>query len=184
MNKEKNRKAFPLSKLTMIAVFIALIAVLTSFPVAIPGGHGYIHLGDSMIYTCAWALGGPAAGVASAAGSALADILLGYPQYAIATLIIKFLMAYICYLIMKAFSYKMGTNIFAMAIASLIMVAGYVGYEYILSGRGGAVVVVIPNLIQAVGGVVLGAVFVAVLNSIRAFDPYIKWKADKQNEQN
>ena len=183
MNKEKNRKAFPLSKLTMIAVFIALIAVLTSFPVAIPGGHGYIHLGDSMIYTCAWALGGPAAGVASAAGSALADILLGYPQYAIATMIIKFLMAYICYLIMKAFSYKMGTNIFAMAIASLIMVAGYVGYEYILSGRGGAVVVVI-HIPEKSFLIIVGAVFVAVLNSIRAFDPYIKWKADKQNEQN
>lgn len=183
MNKQNNNKSFSVKTLTMISIFIALIAVMTSFSIAIPGGHGYIHLGDSMVYTSAWIIGGPAAGIASALGSALADVLLGYPQYALATLVIKFLMAYVCYLLMKAFSYKIGMNILAMAIASLILVVGYSFYEYFLSGMGGAIASIVPNIIQAVGGVTIGVVLIAILNRIDALTPYIRWKADKKNEQ-
>ena len=72
----------------------------------------------------------------------------------------------------------------AMVAASLILVSGYVAFEYFLSGAGGATAVIVPNLIQAAGGVAVGAVIVTVLNSIDALTPYIKWKADRQNEQN
>lgn len=177
MNKINNK--FSVKTLTMTAIFIALVTVLTAFvSFAIPGGYGYIHPGDSMIYLCAWALGGPIAGLASALGSALADILIGYPQYAIATFIIKFLMGYVCYLIMKAFSYKKITNVIGMIAASLIMVAGYVGYEYFLSGIGGATAALVPNLIQAAGGVAIGAVVVTVFDSIKGLNPYVTWKAN------
>ena len=180
MNNKNNN--FSVRRLTMTAIFIALITVLTAFvSFAIPGGYGYIHPGDSMIYLCAWALGGPIAGLASALGSALADILVGYPQYAIATFVIKFLMGYVCYLIMKAFSYKKLTNITGMIVASLIMVAGYVGYEYFLSGIGGATAALVPNLIQAAGGVIIGAVAVTVFDSINALSPFVTWKVKKNN---
>ena len=89
MNKHNN-KSMPVRTLTMAAIFAALITALTTFSFPIPGGYGYIHAGDSMIYTCAWALGGPVAGFAAAIGSALADILLGWAQYAPATAVIKF----------------------------------------------------------------------------------------------
>jgi len=173
---------FSVRTLTMTAIFIALVTVLTAFvSFAVPGGYGYIHPGDSMIYLCAWALGGPIAGLASALGSALADILVGYPQYAIATFVIKFLMGYTCYLIMKAFSYKKITNIIGMIVASLIMVAGYVGYEYFLSGIGGATAALVPNLIQAAGGVIIGVVAVTVFDSINALSPFVTWKEKKNN---
>ena len=158
MNNQNKTKRLPVRRLTVAAVFAALISVLTLLSFPIPGGHGYIHLGDSMIYACAWAVGGPLSGIAAAIGSALSDVLLGYPQYALATLIIKFLMGYICYLMMKAFSYKMLTNIFAMIAASAIMVVGYTIYEYFLSGIGGATIAFGQNLIQFVGGVTVGAV--------------------------
>lgn len=176
------KKSFPLRKLTVAAVFAALITILTTISIPIPGGHGYVHLGDSMIYACAWAVGGPIGGVAAAIGSALADVLLGWSQYALATLVIKFFMGYICFRLMKAFAYKAAGNIFAMVIASLIMVAGYCSFEYLLSGRGGAVAALAPNLIQAAGGVGLGAVLILALDKIKALNPYIAWKANKNNE--
>ncbi len=177
----KNDNKISIRTLTTTAIFIALITLMTAFvSVPIPGGYGYIHLGDSMIYTCAWVLGGPVSGIASAFGSALADILAGWPQYAIATFIIKFLMGYICYLVMKGLSYRKWTNIIGMITAAIIMVAGYVGYEYFLSGAGGAVAAIVPNLIQGAGGVVMGAVIVSIFDSINALSPFVTWKANKQ----
>ncbi|MEX1376096.1 MAG: ECF transporter S component [Eubacteriales bacterium] len=182
MNNQNN-KNFSVKKLTVSAIFIALISLLTSFSFAIPGGHGYIHLGDSMIYTCAWALGGPIAGIVSALGSALTDVMLGYTQYVPATLIIKFLMGYVAYLIMKAFKYRYFADILAMIVSSIIMVAGYTFFEYLLD-KAGAVAVIVPNLIQAVGGVVTGAAVILLLDNISAFSPYILWKANKEDERN
>ena len=183
MNNQ-NKKIFSVKTLTMSAIFTALITVLTMFvSVAIPGGHGYIHLGDSMIYACAWALGGPLAGVASALGSILADFFLGYLIYIPATLVIKFLMGYVCFLIMKAFKYRFITSILAMIAAALIMLLGYTLYEYILV-RIIDPVTFLNNLVQAVGGVVTGAILIFVLDKINAFTPYITWKANKANERN
>jgi len=184
MNNQIKNNKFTVRTLTTMAIFTALITILTAFvSVAIPGGYGYIHLGDSMIYTCAWALGGPVAGIVSALGSMLADILIGYPQYALATLVIKFLMGYVAYLIMKAFSYKTFTNIIAMCVAAIIMVVGYCSYEYFLSGMGGATAALVPNLIQAAGGVIFGSVVIIVFDNIKAFSPFVTWKVNKKYEQ-
>lgn len=182
MNKHNN-KQMPVRTLTMAAIFAALITVLTTLSFPIPGGYGYIHAGDSMIYACAWALGGPVAGFAAAIGSALADILLGWAQYAPATAVIKFLMAFVSYALMKTFSYKPLTNIFAMAIGAAIMVGGYFAYDNLLYGIGGAVGALGSNLIQAAAGVVLGTAIITVMDNVKAFDPFVRWKAAKKNEQ-
>lgn len=177
-----NNNKLSLRRLTVAALFAALVTILTMFAsIPIPGGHGYVHLGDSMIYACAWAVGGPIAGVAAAIGSALADVLLGWSQYAPATLIIKFAMGFVCYLIMKAFKYKTATNIFAMAVAAVIMLVGYSLFEYILVGIGGAMEAFVLNLGQAIGGVVLGTVFVIALDKIKALDQFIAWKVERKN---
>lgn len=181
MKNTMNNKLFNLKKLVITAVFTALITTLTYFMVPIAGG--YIHLGDSMIYACAWAVGGVPAAIASAIGSCIADVLVGYPQYAIASLVIKFIMCYVCYIIMKVFSYRMGTNILAMVVASIIMAAGYCAYEYYLTGYGGMVAVIYGNLIQALAGVCIGSIIINTLNKVKALSPYISWKADR-NEKN
>ncbi len=128
------------------------------------------------------AVGGIAAVVAAGVGSMLADILLGYPQYALATLIIKSLMALVCFIIMRKAHYKMLTNSLGMLIAAIIMVVGYVGFEYFLSGQGGAIAVIYPNILQGVAGIVLGNIIINALDKIKPLTPYIKWKADKENE--
>jgi len=70
-----------------------------------------------------------------------------------------------------------------MVAGSLIMLGGYTLYEYILTNVLDPVTF-LNNLIQAIAGVVIGAVLIFVFNKIDAFTPYISWKADRANEQN
>jgi hypothetical protein len=85
-------------KLALSGVFAAVIFILTAF-VRIPLATGYIHLGDAAIFAACVYLGRNAA-LSAAAGSALAD-LIGYPQYAPFTFIIKGAMALTAVLIIQ-----------------------------------------------------------------------------------
>jgi uncharacterized repeat protein (TIGR04002 family) len=74
--------------LVLSAMFAALIAVVTAF-IKIPSPLGYTHAGDSMIYLAACVLPAPYGVAAAAIGGGLADLLAGYPHWAIPTAIIK-----------------------------------------------------------------------------------------------
>ena len=74
--------------ITMTAMFAALVTVTTAF-IKIPSPLGYSHAGDSMIYLGASILPGPFGIIAASIGGALADLIAGYPQWAIPTAIIK-----------------------------------------------------------------------------------------------
>ncbi len=78
--------------IVIAAMFAAMIAVMTAF-VKINTFQGYIHLGDSMIYLVASFLPLPYAIAAAAIGGGMADILTGYADIAIYTVIIKSLNA-------------------------------------------------------------------------------------------
>lgn len=74
--------------LALTAMCAALVTLMTSF-IKIPSMFGYAHAGDSMIYFAASILPGPYGIIASSIGGALADLISGYPQWAIPTAIIK-----------------------------------------------------------------------------------------------
>ena len=79
--------------LALTALFIALCTLVTMF-IRIPlPTSGYANLGDAMVLLAAWVLGPVYGALAAGLGSALAD-LIGYPIYAPATFIIKFLVAF------------------------------------------------------------------------------------------
>ncbi|MGH2436917.1 MAG: ECF transporter S component, partial [bacterium] len=77
-------------ELTVLALLIALTTAATMvIRIPVPATQGYLNLGDSMVYVSAL-LFGPLAGlVAGGIGSALADWLGGYAQFALYTLVIK-----------------------------------------------------------------------------------------------
>ena len=80
-------------RISTTAVMIALTCVLT-LAVRIPSPtKGYLNLGDCAVLFGAWLLGPVLGTVAGGVGSALADIIAGYPVYAPGTLVIKALMA-------------------------------------------------------------------------------------------
>jgi len=76
--------------LSITAIFTALVAAATMvFSISVPQTRGFFNIGETMVYTAAF-LSGPFVGAFSGGvGSMLADILLGYPHYAPATLVIK-----------------------------------------------------------------------------------------------
>ena len=91
MNKV-NRKVL---NMVYAAVFAAMIFALTRFiQIPVPGGAGYLHFGDAMIYIVASTLGGPWALLASALGAAIADLSSGNAAvYAPISAIVKVLIA-------------------------------------------------------------------------------------------
>lgn len=94
INKTKTmqKSTLNIKLLAATAMFAALVTVATAF-IKIPSMFGYTHPGDSMIYLAASILPGPYGILAASIGGALADLISGYPQWAIPTAIIKALNA-------------------------------------------------------------------------------------------
>ena len=139
-------------KLTITGVMAALIAALTIFPHIPNMAGGYVHLGDGLIMLAVMLLG-PLSIPAAAIGSMLADVLT-YPPYAVATLIVKGLMAAVALLIYRRNSRK--SMLPAFILSEITMVAGYFVYEIFLLGIGGALADIPCNLIQGAAGVAMG----------------------------
>ena len=97
MKSEKTKK------LVFTAMFAALCCVATYLIVIpIPGGVGYVNLGDIFVLMAAWCLGGYG-GIAAGVGCALADLWSGYAVYAPATFVIKTCVAVIGYYLYLVF---------------------------------------------------------------------------------
>lgn len=88
----KTDSKFNVKLIAITAMCAALVTVTTAF-IKIPSPLGYSHAGDSMIYLAASILPGHFGIIASSIGGALADLISGYPHWAIPTAIIKALNA-------------------------------------------------------------------------------------------
>ena len=88
-----NKQAEKLSHMVYAGLFAALTALLTA-GLHIPAANGYIHCGDAVILLAAVTLPMPYAVGAGAVGGLLADLISGYPVYALPSLIIKGLLAF------------------------------------------------------------------------------------------
>lgn len=157
--------------LTLSAILTALTCVSTLI-IRIPTPtKGYVNLGDAFVNMNAWLLGPVYGSVASGIGSALADLLAGYPVYCAATLVIKGLMAVVSYAVFKAVSAKehgLRGRIAGAVSAEIVMILGYFLFEGFLYGSFAAGALGIgANAAQGVMGAV-GSVLVyeAVLKRI------------------
>ena len=144
-------------KTVIAALFTAIICVAT-FIVQIPSPAtgGYVNLGDCFVLIAGIYLGYGYGAVAAGLGSALADLLAGYAQYAPATFVIKALMAIFACLIFRTLNKK--SNILAKIVGALVaesvMVLGYFAYEAVILKYGiAAAGSVVPNIIQGVAGI-------------------------------
>lgn len=110
------------------ALAIALVCLSTMF-LQFPIPLGYAHLGNCFILICGVFFGPVTGLLAGGIGSALADLLTGYPQWIIPTLIIKSLMGFAIGFIANRTGHTIQMYKFRTAIASvvgiIIMVLGY-----------------------------------------------------------
>ena len=183
MNEKKRFLHGNVRRLTyggILAAVILVATVILQFP--IPAlRNGYIHMGDGAIMAAAMIIG-PFAAISAGLGSALADLLSGYPTYAPATLLIKGCMGLIAGL---AFKRKPNMPVYQaglwFAFCEAVMVIGYFVYEtffyalttspFNLIGGAAAAAAALPfNIIQGLAGVVLGLATVPLAARLRNMD--------------
>lgn len=154
--------------LALGGMLAALIFVATSFfklPVSLT--QGYIHLGDGFILLGA-ALLGPTAIIASALGSALADLLGGYTMYILPTFLIKGAVAAVAVQFL-AKERPLWLTAAGMLLAEGVMVIGYFLIEWLVLGYGlaAAAGAVFPNIVQGLSGVIIGMLLLPVIRRVK-----------------
>lgn len=84
------KRTFSVLNLMFAAVSTALVCIATMFfSVYVPATRGFFNVGESMVFLSALLFGPFVGAFAGGMGSMLADLLLNYPHYAPATLVIK-----------------------------------------------------------------------------------------------
>lgn len=158
-------------KIILAGLMMAMIVVATML-IVIPSPGGYIHLGDAMIFLSVLILGWRYGAVAAGAGSALADILVGYAAWAPWTLVIKGIMAAVMGLFILKSMQKPGKSLLGVPVYQLIgmilagcfMVAGYYIAQGIIYGNFIAAAVGIPlNIVQFSVGTIIATTLAAAL---------------------
>ena len=96
---------FSLSKRLVFTALFAALCTVGTVVISIPLPFGYFNLGDVFVLLSAWLLGPLYGSIAAAVGSALADILLGFPVYAPATFLIKGIDALVAYTVASFFHF-------------------------------------------------------------------------------
>jgi len=76
--------------LAVTAIFTALVCIATMiFSINVPATQGFFNIGESMVFLSALLFGPFVGAFSGGVGSMLADLLLGFPYYAPATLLVK-----------------------------------------------------------------------------------------------
>lgn len=128
------------NEMTLTATMSALVFLATFVP-KIPIPLGYAHLGDAAIFLTVILCGRKIGILSGVIGSALADLLSGFPIWILPTIIIKATMAE------SFFRLRDKNIILALIIASLLMTFGYTFAGGILYDSLSAGVVSTPGLL-------------------------------------
>lgn len=147
-------------QLSLMAIMSALVTVGTLIIQIPTGTGGYFNVGDVMIFVAALTFTPTIGGISGGLGSAIAD-LPGYPIYAPFTLVIKGLEGLIAGLVTNKKS--VSRDVFAVAVAGLVMVVGYFLCDIYLWGLGTALAWIPLNTLQIVVGGAIGIPIAIVL---------------------
>jgi uncharacterized membrane protein len=157
-----------INKLVTAALMAAMTCVAT-IVIAVPSPvGGFIHPGDGFVILSGIILGPFFGGLAAGIGSMIADLILGYSAYAIATLIIKCLAAVTAVCIYRTLHRNKKLKLISVLIASVIggalVTLGYFIFESTLLGLGLAAGMNIPfNLIQNCFGIAISVLLFPLL---------------------
>lgn len=155
-------------KLTTAGVLAAAIILLTTLvSIPMPGGLGYINLGDAGVLLAGVLLGGGWGALCAGAASAVSDILLGWGVYAPATFVIKGLVALLAGLLFGVA--KRNLRYVFLFVAALIVPLGYFLFETLLYGTGAALPNVLFNTIQCLIGASVATALTVVLQKTQLF---------------
>lgn len=152
---------------SLYGVLTALVVVATMV-VSIPlsATKGYLNLGDSVVLLSGLILGPTGGFLTGGIGSALADIFLGYAQYAPFTFFVKGLEGacgiFIFNKILKR-KYVFPSTI----VGGILMAVGYLAVDSILYGFEVAILDFAGNLLQGLAGAIISTILYKTVQKIK-----------------
>jgi len=182
-NKKNNTFAnFSAFRLASLAILIAVTTIFT-YMIRIPTAptRGYLNLGDVAIFFTAITFGPVSALITGGIGTALADIISGYAQWAPFTFFAHGMQGLVIGLII--FSRKTNNEtgrigvvrlILAFLCASIVMAGTYFVTGGIMYGFGAAVTEIPGNILQNVAGVLIG--YPLALAVRKAYPPVLSYR--------
>ncbi len=155
-----------IKKIVFLAVFTALnVAISRIILIPVPFTHGYINLCDAGIMLIA-ALAGPEAGLLVGGCSGfLLDLISGYGQFMLFSLVVHGLEGYFVGRLYKKQHYW--RLLFANFGGAAIMVFGYFITDIILYGITAGILGIFTNAVQGIAGSIIAVVLVRALKGIR-----------------
>ena len=151
----RNKRAPSARLVALTAILIATVTVVTVLVrVPIPATQGYFNFSDVVIYFVSFAFGPWVGLVAGGVGTALADLVGGFAQFAPITLFAHGLQG----LVAGALGHNKGLlgQLLGLLAGAAMMIGIYYLAEVILFGWGAALAEVPANLLQNAGGGLLG----------------------------
>ena len=142
-------KRLKAKKLALGALISAMVTLATILSVPVPGFRLYFNLGEGIIYTVAILMGPGYGAVCGGLGASMADLILGYPLWAPATLIIKGLEGY------AVGKLAPRNRVLAMLAGAAIMTISYSTMAGILYGKAAMPVEFITDITQTGIGMIV-----------------------------
>ena len=171
---ERNRTAL---RISLVAIMTAVVAVFTLI-IRIPSPiGGYISLCDAAVAFAAYAFGPFTGLIAGGLGAAFADLIGGFPQWAVISFIVHGIEALLMGFIIKKDSSSIAMRILAAVIAVVIVSGGYLLLTTLfgLTVFSEAVLEVPGNIAQSAVGAVIGLLlYTGVRKAYRQLDE-LRW---------
>lgn len=171
---DRNRTAL---RISLVAIMTAVVAVFTMV-IRIPSPiGGYISLCDAAVSFAAYAFGPFTGLIAGGLGAAFADLIGGFPQWALISFIVHGIEALLMGLIVRKDSTSIPMLIIAALIAVIVVSGGYLLLTTLfgLTVFSEAILEVPGNIAQSAVGAVLGLVlYNGVRKAYRQLDD-LRW---------
>ncbi len=142
------------ASLPLLAMLIAVTVTLSIiFIIPIPPTRGFVTLAEVGIYTASLLFGGVPGMVVGAVSGGLIDLISGYPEWALFSIIIHGLQGFIAgKLAERTFR---GADVSGLIMGSIVMVVGYFFAGWLLFGLGSGIASIIGNIIQNGFGIIV-----------------------------
>jgi len=178
-NKSSLSSAFKISTITILTAITTIFTIAVRIPIA--PTRGYINLGDVAIYFSAITFGPFSALISGGLGTALADILSGYSQWAPISLAVHGLEGLVIGIIVQFFNKKDSHTVnliitwsLAFAAGTIVMAGGYLIAENFMVGLGAALTELPGNIIQNIAGIAGGVPLALAIK--KAYPPVVNFK--------
>ncbi len=163
---QKQTTRFTTKTVTTLGILIAVTVVISLFfHIPVPGTQGYINLCDAGIFIAALTFGRRGGAIVGGASGLLLDLLLGYTQYMVFSLIVHGLEGWVAG--QFGADQRKGRQAIALGAACLVMVVGYFISDSLLYTVQTGLVGIPTNAFQAaVGALIAGPVVARIKHHV------------------